>query len=305
MNGYKFVITIKDSLRLLIFFSLYFYPADCQEDYYRTHPSSVPIFLQVPDNITVHEGELAKLRCLIQDLGPKVVLWRKAGEVSPLIVDREVFAPDQRLEIEYEKISDNKTRWDLIIKDVKKSYAGTYECQVSSTKIYTRNVTLNVVDPIEYKPELSINGTKYVSLMDNIQLTCNATGALQAFDDVDWFFNGELMTETNPRWFQRYTEINHIPVPGRSLISTIIIERATLNDDGNYVCRATSKLADGMKVHVLNVDPRKDPKRDSNAEAEGGALTAKGGRSNSSTKQHHEPFVYVLTTLLTMTLVIK
>lgn len=47
--------------------------ADSQEDYYRHFPSSVPEFLPVPTDITVHEGETAHLRCRIHNLGPKVV----------------------------------------------------------------------------------------------------------------------------------------------------------------------------------------------------------------------------------------
>lgn len=47
--------------------------ADSQEDYYRHFPSSVPEFLPVPTDITVHEGETAHLRCRIHNLGPKMV----------------------------------------------------------------------------------------------------------------------------------------------------------------------------------------------------------------------------------------
>lgn len=44
-----------------------------QDDYYRHFPSSVPEFLPVPRDITVHEGETAHLRCRIHNLGPKLV----------------------------------------------------------------------------------------------------------------------------------------------------------------------------------------------------------------------------------------
>ena len=47
--------------------------SDSDLDYYRYHPSAIPNFLPVPTNITVHQGELAKLKCHIYNLGPKLV----------------------------------------------------------------------------------------------------------------------------------------------------------------------------------------------------------------------------------------
>ncbi|KAH3838287.1 hypothetical protein DPMN_111695 [Dreissena polymorpha] len=35
--------------------------------------------------------------------------------------------------------------------------------------------------------------------MEDIRLVCNATGALKAPDSVDWFFDGEPISETNAR----------------------------------------------------------------------------------------------------------
>ena len=100
--------------------------------------------------------------------------------------------------------------------------------------------------------ELSINGTEFVSVKKEIKLTCNSTGAERAPEKVDWFFDGQLINQMLPQWYGRLQELNRIPLPGRSLISTLIIERATMADDGNYVCRQTPKLAKGVKVHILN-----------------------------------------------------
>ena len=100
--------------------------------------------------------------------------------------------------------------------------------------------------------ELRLHGKKYVSLMENIHLTCNATGSIAAPDGVDWFFKGNRISETNEHWAGRLYEINKKPVPGRSLISEIIIEKATMDDTGHYVCRLTKELAEGFKVNVLN-----------------------------------------------------
>ncbi|XP_045156864.2 uncharacterized protein LOC123523219 isoform X1 [Mercenaria mercenaria] len=261
---------VKYSQRVLFLTLLAFWRADSREDYYRHYPSSIPSFLPVPTNISAHEGETAHLRCRIHNLGPKMVVWRKTTDEFPLTVGKRSFTPNTNIKIETESITDadvEEDRYDLIIKDVRQDQAGVYECQVSATENYTQNITLHVLGPVEYKPELNLYGTEYVSLMENVHLICNATGSKKAPDGVDWFFNGDLISEMNPQWYGRLIEINKKPLPGRSLISELIIEKATMTDRGHYVCRLTKKIAKGFKVHVLNDRKNhKEPKRDMKSE---------------------------------------
>jgi len=89
-------------------------------------------------------------------------------------------------------------------------------------------------------------------LYGEIRLICNATGSTTAPDGVDWFFNGEPVTEIKSRWNGRLVELNQKPSPGRTLISELIVKKVTMIDGGHYVCRLTKTLAEGFKVHVLN-----------------------------------------------------
>ncbi|XP_052278307.1 leucine-rich repeats and immunoglobulin-like domains protein 1 isoform X3 [Dreissena polymorpha] len=234
-------------------------------DYYRRNPSPIPRFLPVPMNITVHEGETAHLRCRIHNLGPKFVVWRKADEESPLTLGKTTFTPDKDIEVQIEEINpqdveNEESRYDLIIKNVSKDQEGTYACQISATKNYTFNITLNLLEPIKYIQELELTGTEYVSIMEDIRLVCNATGALKAPDSVDWFFDGEPISKMKPG---RILQLNSKPMPGRSLISELVIKNVTTDDRGHYVCLLTKTLAQGFKVHVLNDKKNhKDPKRD-------------------------------------------
>lgn len=276
--------------------------ADSRGDFYRHYPSSIPSFLPVPTNITVHEGETAHLRCRIHNLGPKTVVWRKTDEEFPLTVGKRAFTPNSNIKVETEEFPEiEEDRYDLIIKDVKQEQAGVYECQVSATENYTQNVTLHVLDPVEYKPELSIHGTKYVSLMEKIHLTCNATGSKKAPDGVDWFFHGNVITETKPQWYGRIVKLNKKPLPGRSLISEIIIEKATMNDTGDYVCRLTKELAQGLKVNVLNdLKNHKDPKRDMKEETQvADTLSSKDNGGHSSWNYLHVTCISVLCFFIT------
>ena len=227
-------------------------------------PSAIPEFLPVPDNITVHEGEFAVLKCYIYNLGPKMVIWRRTEEDFPHTIGLRVFTPNPRVNVEHiTEAHGMRTYWNLQIDKVRPEDAGTYECQISAKKIYTFNVTLNVLDPIEYDPDLTIRGTEYVSLLENIHLVCNATGVGEAPSGIDWFFDGNPIREWNPR----VEILKHKPVPGRSYISELIVEKVTMADRGNYVCRSSDRIVKGMKVHVLNdIRGINDPKRNSGPE---------------------------------------
>ena len=106
--------------------------------------------------------------------------------------------------------------------------------------------------------EIKIRGTEYVSLFDQIKLVCNATGAYNAPVDIDWFHNGHLISLSDPVWNDRIKIIENNPrVPGRSLISELIVEHSFSHDAGRYVCRSSDLptdriITDSMDVNVLN-----------------------------------------------------
>jgi len=98
-----------------------------------------------------------------------------------------------------------------------------------------------ILDPIQYESELHLMGNPFVSINDDIRLVCNATGATTAPDSVDWFFNGQPVA-ASPQWHDRLLRINDKPVPGRSLISELIIKHATMEDHVHFLCRLTKTL---------------------------------------------------------------
>lgn len=100
---------------------------------------------------------------------------------------------------------------------------------------------------------LTINGTVYVSKYSNINLTCNATGALRAPEDIDWFHNGLKIRQNDPQWRHRtYIYKFQQEVPGRSLVSILTVERSEERDAGTYICRSSDKDTQSITVHVLN-----------------------------------------------------
>ncbi|XP_061172800.1 uncharacterized protein LOC133182095 isoform X2 [Saccostrea echinata] len=113
-----------------------------------THKRQVaPSFLDTGRrNITVPRGGLAKLRCKIRNLGPKEVAWRKLSMDYPLTVGTFVFEKDEHISVDHKAISDNIAEWNLIIKRAEPRHSGTYECQISATRVLTYHVHLHVLD---------------------------------------------------------------------------------------------------------------------------------------------------------------
>lgn len=98
------------------------------------------------------------------------VVWRRVNEESPLTYGKIIFTPNKNVEVESDEISEDETRWDLIIKNVSQDDAGVYACQIAATNNYTQNITLSVLGKncskkigVVYKIEIFHNKTKYTN----------------------------------------------------------------------------------------------------------------------------------------------
>ncbi|KAK3098148.1 hypothetical protein FSP39_016643 [Pinctada imbricata] len=152
-----------------------------------------------------------------------------------------IFMENQGIDISRQRISDRITRWDLVIKRVQKTDAGSYECQVSS------------VVPIKYLIQLNVIGSAYVNLYQRINLTCNASGIERAPEDIDWFHKGHKISQKNRHWRNRFQIVKFTPeAMGRSLISRLIIDHGLAKDRGVYICRSSDLQTTSIVVHVLN-----------------------------------------------------
>ncbi|KAL5005355.1 hypothetical protein ScPMuIL_018811 [Solemya velum] len=226
------------------------------------HEELNPRFLPTKTNISVNVGGTAKLKCRIKDLGPKVVVWRKVNEDFPLTIGDSPFS--QKTDEEISIVHNDDFQWDLHIKNVQERHSGRYECQISSTNGIKQFVELSVLS-------IKLTGTEYINLDQTIHLTCNVTGSKASPDDIDWFFNGQIIRSEDEKWEHRLYIVKYKPeIPGRSLISELRIVRALLKDNGNYVCRSSNMDTTGIKVNVLNADKelfRRDSMRDEYSKA--------------------------------------
>ncbi|XP_078313358.1 neurotrimin-like isoform X1 [Crassostrea virginica] len=214
-----------------------------------------PSFVEEDTNITVYKGQTAVLKCTVENLGPKTVVWRRISPNTFLSIGERMYAEIEEMSVDVTRYPKyDRVQTDLIIKHAQPTHSGLYECQISSTKIYNYIVQLNVLDthPV-FEPALTINGTVYVNKYSFINLTCNATGALRAPEDVDWFHNGIKIRQNDPHWRHRtYIYKYQQEVPGKSLVSTLMVERSEERDAGTYICRSSDKDTQSITVHVLN-----------------------------------------------------
>jgi len=70
---------------------------------------------------------------------------------------------------------------------------------------------------------------------------------------IDWFHKGHVIQTQHHKWRDRAVITQRIPeVPGRSLISELIIEPSQARDAGTYVCRSSNLDTTSITVHILN-----------------------------------------------------
>ncbi|XP_021343650.1 zwei Ig domain protein zig-8-like isoform X2 [Mizuhopecten yessoensis] len=272
----------------------------------------VPNFLPTKTNVTVHMGELAVLQCKIRNLGPKQVSWRKVSLDYPLTVGTLLFDNQEDLSVDHKKLRGMVTQYNLIIKRAQPRHSGKYECQISATNIHTHHVYLTVLDsPLHIEPAINIRGTEYVSRYEEIRLDCNATGAVRAPDDIDWFHNGHMIVKDDLRWRGRIRIHKYKPeVPGRSLISSLVIEYSLLSDGGRYVCRSSDLETVSMDVNVLNSEEmklvrdagknRRDPNRKDTVSRSTSKMDRPNGTSSGSRTFSSTSILIILLTVCSL-----
>ncbi|CAG2187978.1 unnamed protein product [Mytilus edulis] len=90
--------------------------------------------------------------------------------------------------------------------------------------------------PLDDKIAITVDGTKFINLQEPIKLVCNITGITEG--EIDWFFNGHMIRERDPRWKSRVRINEYVTdVPVRMLASELTLDYSILEDEGTYVCR--------------------------------------------------------------------
>lgn len=216
-----------------------------------------PNFLATKQNYTVSTDHLAVLSCAVQQLGTKTVVWRKVSEPNPLTVGKVTFVADSRIQTHHVV---HKDQWNLHIRNVGKSDAGAYECQISTKdrnlrKIFYLKVVDNKVDDryVVDHSGIMITGNFHVEIGDTLHMTCNATESDIPLEDIAWFKDG-----TDLEGSDRVRIYKKLSLKGKTIKSDIYIDRVDMSDTGYYLCRTTDHLTTHKHVQVLNTAVNKD-----------------------------------------------
>lgn len=205
-----------------------------------------PRFLHGTTSFTFNVGDTAILTCTVQNLGTKTVTWRKLPYITPITTGEKLFAQDTRFQAVHIPWKD---QWNLSIKNVQVHDAGIYECQVGTREKKLRhNVTLSVIDSVSKKnAEIKITGTEFPEKGASIYLLCNAKGRKYPPDKIEWYKNGERLF-TDP--FEKLYIKEHVAQNAGVLTSSLEIKNAKMEDNGTYICRATSNSEDTMTTSI-------------------------------------------------------
>ncbi|XP_076100850.1 zwei Ig domain protein zig-8-like [Mytilus galloprovincialis] len=238
--------------------------------------SHYPRLLPVNTTVNFHREETATLKCAIDHLGRKTVSWRKLPYITPITTGVTRFAQDSRYEAVHVPW---KKQWNLRIKSVQLHDAGVYECQVGThRKKIRQKITLHVKDAVLYrKADIKITGTQFPEKGGIMFLFCNATGRKHAPNRIDWFKNGERLFSKR---LEKMAIKKTISINAGVMTSSLVITDVQPDDNGTYVCRATSledeTLITSLKVNVSNGGssyPKRDVTRTDTLESNSAQIT--------------------------------
>ncbi|KAK6179204.1 hypothetical protein SNE40_011619 [Patella caerulea] len=199
----------------------------------------MPYFLNRPNNVTFHRGDTAVLRCAIENIGTKTVIWRRTSDPNPITIGELQFISDPRIALQ--KLPERK-EFNLLIKDVQPKDGGVYECQVSARKKLTKLILLRV-------NTIFVSGTQFVEKGDSIHLVCNSSGIDNPPDNLDWFKDG---IKISPDAHQKITLEKYKFTATKTLVSVLVLKHSQMTDAGTYVCRSSNLDTTSVKVHILN-----------------------------------------------------
>ncbi|KAK8751284.1 hypothetical protein OTU49_013869 [Cherax quadricarinatus] len=203
---------------------------------------SGPAFLNTSTTtVSVVAGATALLSCGVRNLHNYTVSWVRGRDIRLLTTGSITYTSDSRF------VTVNPSggqQWVLKIHYVRKSDAGSYLCQVSTTPPVSLTVNLTVQEAVaSVLPGREV----YVQSGSRLEVVCQVDGcpppALLA-----WSRDGHTLLTPESNSYD-LTSDNGTTTP----ISRLILARphATASDSGTYSCTSTCTQPTNVTVHVL------------------------------------------------------
>ncbi|GAB0094268.1 Immunoglobulin-like domain [Sergentomyia squamirostris] len=221
-----------------------------------------PALGEVPQNVYTTVGQTAILPCMVHNLqGDRSVSWIRLNDLHVLIINTIKFTSDPR--ISRQEPSPQKGAFNLVIRDVKRSDEGVYECQVSTEPKLKIRINLTVTEMSDSEMEMAdspfyvtqIHGAREEVIKVNsvVTLQCSAQHRANGTEagGVMWLKDGRpIEKHENPRGgVSVYTEWKP-----HAVVSRLTLIASTLEDTGSYSC---SIPGSGTDTVLLLIDDGK------------------------------------------------
>ncbi|XP_071551456.1 neurofascin-like isoform X2 [Panulirus ornatus] len=179
---------------------------------------------------TVREGETATLACRVSELGDATVSWARSNGLELLTAEQYGLSPDPRFTAVHQ--GDD---WLLHIREAQKEDAGPYECHVSTLPPTLYTFWLQVEGSETSELKVATMDVRKVEGRDAI-LICQVSGHPKP--SITWVKDGFPLT----------SDRHQVTEDGDLVISSV-----TKNDEGRYVCIATSPQGSAEGAALLTV----------------------------------------------------
>ena len=224
-----------------------------------TSSTAVPPLFSVspmPDVVAV-PGEDAQLHCQVDHLGHHTVSWIRQRDLHILTVGSHKFSTDSRISVTHDP---RNTDFILSIKQVSEEDLGQYECQINTSPVKTRVVTLqrssapaptkeqhsdlrreSQKPPVLELPENHGSSTCILGSPDIyfqagslVNITCMVT-SLQQPEHIFWYHNSQVISYYSSRG--GISIVRRKGMDETTTLSSLIIREAGQEDQGTYTCR--------------------------------------------------------------------
>lgn len=214
-----------------------------RESNFRLWESGPNFDTKLPQNVTAIHGKTAQLTCKVYDLGNKTVSWIRHENLHIISAGRYTYTSDTRFQAVH---PDDSDEWVLKIRDAKVEDSGMYECQVSTQPVRSYFVHLRVGVPVA-----TILGEAeiYLDAGSTINITCVVKHTPVPPSNVHWEHQGKAIDYTSTRG-----GVSVLTNKAETTVSSLIIQKAGVDDGGVYSCQAGQIEPTSVKVHVLTGD---------------------------------------------------
>lgn len=212
-----------------------------------------------PD-VNVSLGRSATLKCKTVNLIKKsaqlrpiydlLVSWLRHKDVKLLSVGTYLYTTDPRMMVRQDL---SAGEWQLIIKDVRYSDAGQYECQINTSPVLSHTLKLAVVEPytkilLDTAPETpGEHATLYIDIRSVLNLTC-AVYSPEVPAAIFWKHNGKLLDLGQEYSGNIQTLAGRDGSPTLSYLSLVLTRT---DQSGMYECSPSNTGHDQVTVHIV------------------------------------------------------